>query len=145
VSTSFFSAWRRIHEQWLKNVDEYFAPTRVFQAPLFRDEVYGLERLRALGPAAYKGIDPIETLTTRSPYRFHKRGAGYEVDVLTPFVTPKEVELSKRGDELIISIGNAKRHLLLPARIAACDRVAASISGGRLKVVFGQGSLPQGH
>jgi arsenite/tail-anchored protein-transporting ATPase len=143
VKASFFSTWRSVQEQWVRNVDEYFAPTRVFQAPLFRDEVFGLERLRVLGPAAYKGVDPIDSLTTRAPYRFRKRGKDYEIDVLAPFVTPKDVEVYKSDDELIISIGNAKRHLLLPTRIAACDRVAASICDGRLTVVLGRRNGPR--
>jgi arsenite-transporting ATPase len=137
VKASFFSTWQSVHEQWVRNVDEYFAPTHVFRVPLFRDEVFGLDRLRPLGPAAYKGIDPIASLTTRSPYRFRKRGKDYEIDVLAPFVTPKDVELYKSDDELIISIGNGKRHLLLPARLAECDRIVASIDDGRLKVVLG--------
>jgi len=47
-----------------------------------------------------------------------------------------KVKLTKRGDELFVTIGNFKRELLLPAVLAQRDAGGAVFADGRLRIRF---------
>jgi arsenite/tail-anchored protein-transporting ATPase len=48
----------------------------------------------------------------------------------------EKVKLTKRGDELFITIGNFKREILLPAVLAQRDAAGAVFTGGVLRIRF---------
>ena len=64
-------------------------------------------------------------------------GEDYFLDIKIPFLTKKEVELSKRNEELIVRIGGFKRYVLLPRNIAARDPSGAKIEQGKVVIRFG--------
>ena len=48
-----------------------------------------------------------------------------------------EINLSKKGDELIIKVGVFRRHVLLPKRMAVFEPQKAKIEGKVLIITFG--------
>jgi arsenite-transporting ATPase len=120
LSDTYFSEWLRSQQQILREIDEYFAPAPVKRVPLFTHEVMGRQRLEELAAVLYRDDeDPAAVSSTGSPYTFKKHPDHYEVRMPLPFATKGEVGLFKKGDELVVEIGTLRRHIGLPASMAA--------------------------
>ncbi len=65
-----------------------------------------------------------------------KEKSNYRLKLKLPFVSKKDVELSKMYEELVIRIGGFKRHILLPRQVASLNTVTAKMEGEYLNVVF---------
>jgi len=138
IHDDFFTAWKDTQERWVKSLEEFFAPVSVWRVPLFRDEVLGAERLKALGRTLYGGRDPAKCFFDQAPFRFRKVDGNYHLQLRLPFVSSEDVQLFKKLDELIIRVGNVKRHVSLPQRMARCEPLSARIKDGELTVVLGR-------
>ena len=129
VTDQYFQEWRVSQGRILEEIDRYFAPVPVKRVPLFTHEVLGRERLEELARSLYDGKeDPAAVTRTEAPYAFTKSADGcYEVRLQLPFAAKGEIGLFKKGDELVVEIGTLRRHIGLPASMAA-------LSPGRAKL-----------
>ena len=93
-----------------------------------------MAELSKLSREIYGSLSPEQILYAESPYAFRKVEDNYFLDIKIPFLTKKEVELSKRNEELIVRIGAFKRHVLLPRNIAARQPSGAKVE--RDKVII---------
>jgi arsenite-transporting ATPase len=119
ASGSFFDEWHRSQQRILAESEEYFDPIPVQRVPLLAREVFGQERLAELAALLYANSeDPASATMLRSPYRFAKRNGQYVVELHLPFAKKNDVDLFKKGDELVIQIGTLKRHVGLPTSMA---------------------------
>ena len=135
VEDAFFREWRQSQERFLKEVEDYFAPVPMRCVPLFRHEVLGVERLRALAREMYGAReDPAAVTRTERPYSFRKRDGKYEVRLQAPFAAKGEVGLFKKGEDLVIEVGTVRRHVGLPNAMAGLSPVRARLDGGMLVV-----------
>jgi arsenite-transporting ATPase len=135
VSDAYFAEWRRTQDEILREIEEYFAPVPVKHVPLFTHEVLGMERLEELAEILYpRGDDPAAVTRVERPYTFEKRDGRYEVLISLPFATREEVGLFKKGDELVVEIGTLRRHIGLPASMAALTPVRARLQNNVLTV-----------
>ena len=135
VEDVFFREWRTSQKKFLKEVEAYFAPVPMRCVPLFRHEVLGLERIRALAQEMFsKDEDPAAVTRTERPYSFRKREGRYEVRLHAPFATKGEVNLFKKGHDLIIEVGTVRRHVGLPNSMAGLSPVRAHLDDGTLVV-----------
>lgn len=135
----FLSRWERLHQGYLSTIREYFSPIPVFSIGLFREEVVGKKALEKMGKELYGDKDPAQVFYAERPYEFSKKDGYYQLEVRLPFITKKEVELRRRGEELIIEMGAFRRHVLLPRNIARLPSKGAKIEGKRLIIKFGGG------
>jgi arsenite-transporting ATPase len=135
VEDAFFKEWRRTQEKFLKEVEAYFAPVPMRLVPLFRHEVLGLTRIRELARAMFGDReDPATVTRTERPYSFSKRNGLYEVRLRAPFAAKGEVGLFKKGEELVVEVGNVRRHIGLPNSMAGLSPVRARLEAGTLVV-----------
>ncbi|MBX9603516.1 MAG: TRC40/GET3/ArsA family transport-energizing ATPase [Bryobacteraceae bacterium] len=131
----FFAEARRNQQEVLAEVERYFAPVPARRVPLFETEVLGIERLRRLADVLYgAGEDPAAVTRTEPAYEFGKKDDHYEVRLRLPFAAKSEVGLYKKGDELVVEIGNFRRHVGLPTSMAALAPVRARLED-RLLIV----------
>jgi arsenite-transporting ATPase len=120
VMDTWFSEWHASQDRTVREIEEYFAPVPVKKVPLFSHEVLGKQRLEELARVLYaEGEDPAAVTRTEKPYTFGKHNGLYEIRVLLPFATKGEVELFKKGDELVVQIGSFRRHIGLPRSMAS--------------------------
>ena len=132
---SFFDEWQRSQQRILVESEEYFAPIPVRRVPLLSREVFGQERLKELASVLYPdGEDPAAVTTVHSPYTFAKQNGQYVVQLQLPFASKSDVELFKKGDELVIQIGTLKRHVGLPISMAHLVPSKARLEHGMLTV-----------
>lgn len=135
VSDAFFKDWRRSQRTILKEIEEYFDPVEVTGIPLFNHEVLGRERLEHLAETLYgAGDDPAAVTRVERPYVFEKHDGFYRVRMNLPFATRGDVNLFKKGDELVVEIGNWRRHVGLPASMAALEPGRAHLENKILTV-----------
>jgi arsenite-transporting ATPase len=115
----FFDEWQRSQRRILTESEEYFAPVPVRPVPLLAREAFGQERLTELAALLYPGgEDPTQAAMLHSPYEFAKQNGRYVVQLRLPFAKKSDVDLFKKGDELVIQIGTLKRHVGLPTSMA---------------------------
>ena len=132
----FEGAWSRQRERW-DEVVERFAPIRVLEAPLQRDEVIGVEALTAHGEQIFAGTDPQGVLSKASRIRFTRSGDGHRVHLPLPGASPEALEVAVVENELVVRAGSRRRAIPLPPRFGRLALRSARLSDGTLVVDFG--------
>lgn len=135
VSDAWFNEWHTSQDAMVHEIEEYFAPVPIKKVPLFSHEVLGKQRLEDLARVLYaEGEDPSAVTRTEKPYTFGKQNGLYEIRVLLPFATKGEIELFKKGDELVVQIGTFRRHIGLPRSMTALSPSRARLESKVLTV-----------
>ena len=134
VSDPYFASWRGAQERHLRAIDEAFSPIPILRARLFDREMYGLEALAALAEDVFGDSDPLRMLFKGATHDIVRSDGGYEVVFNLPLAEKNDVDLSKRGAELLVRVGSHRRNVLLPDSMARLSAAGASIEGDRLKV-----------
>jgi len=137
VKDSYFKEWRESQRHYREKAEEYFSPIPIFSVRLFKDEIIGHNRLKALADQIYEGRDPLDRFFTGEPYNLFKENGEYRLVMKLPFIMKDDVELNRLSDELVIRVGSFKRHLLLPRQVAASRYVKARLEGQYLCINFG--------
>jgi arsenite-transporting ATPase len=135
VMDAWFNEWHTPQDTILHEIEEYFAPVPVKKVPLFEHEILGKQRLEDLARVLYaEDEDPSAVTRTEKAYTFGKQNGRYEIRVLLPFATKDEIELFKKGDELVVQIGTFRRHIGLPRSMAALTPSRARLESKVLTV-----------
>ena len=135
VMDSWFEEWHTSQDTILHEIEEYFAPVPVKKVPLFAHEILGKQRLADLARVLYaEGEDPSAVTRTEKAYTFGKQNGLYEIRIVLPFATKGEIELFKKGDELVVQIGTFRRHIGLPRSMAALTPSRARLESKVLTV-----------
>jgi arsenite/tail-anchored protein-transporting ATPase len=136
----YFDAWREAQGRYLPMVQEQFAPVPVRTVPFFEREMVGLDRLRELGQALFADTDPSEFLYRGRPYRVERDAEGYRLLVELPFTSRAEVNLSRKGDELVLQVAAWRRNIVLPRLLLNAPTLGARMEEQVLVVRFGEPS-----
>lgn len=136
VEAKFFEIWKQTQQRYIEEATTYFSGVPIWKVNLFADQIVGEPGLYQLGDALYSDIDPAERFTEKSPYQFRKVDEVYQLEIQLPFLTKEEVDITKHGDELIITIGGFKQHVALPRSLANSKATGAKLSGTKLVVTF---------
>ena len=97
----------------------------------------GLERLAEVAGAVYGERDPAAVLAESQPLRVTKeRDGGYALRLDLPFAERGDLDVLRKGDELLVKVGQYKRNVLLPQALRSLEVVAANLRGGTLVVRF---------
>ncbi len=138
VQDPFFETWKASQAEYRQQAQELFAPLPVFEVPLMRREVVGVEALEALATAIYGESDPVPPLADEQPLRFYVEGKRYMLALRVTGVPGGTVKLERHGDELRVRLGRFRRTLALPQYLAGLDPAWAQVEGEYLKVAFEQ-------
>ena len=136
VTDSYFSDWLKGQQRNFAEAAEFFNPVPIFPVNLFSGEIVGFDDLQELAGQIYADRNPLERFYTEEPYQLIKENNNYHLKLKLPFISKKDVELSKLYEELVIRIGGFKRHILLPRQVASLNSVTAKMEGEYLNVVF---------
>jgi len=137
VDNGYFAKWKETQAHYIEQTYQLFSPTPIFKVPMLADQVVGKKQLSNLAKKIYGRFSPEQVLYADTPYAFRKVQDDYFLDIKIPFLTRKEVELSKRNEELIVRIGGFKRHVLLPRNIAAREPSGAKVERDKVVIKFG--------
>lgn len=109
-----FKNYLTSQKQYIQEIEESFAPIPVLKVVHQGQEVFGQPLLDQIGTSLYDGKNPADVLHVDTPYDIIENPEGYFFKIRLPFVTEKEIELKKFGDELVIDLGNRRKSLFLP-------------------------------
>ena len=137
---NYFKVWGKNQQKYMELAETYFYPLPIFKAPLYDSEILGYEKLRKFGESLYRGEDPTQIFFKQKPYQFARINGRSVVKLHLPFVTKKEIDLRKIGDELIIRIGNFKKNIVLPRAYAVLEPSRARLEEDHLLIEFGGSS-----
>jgi arsenite-transporting ATPase len=136
VRDPWFDRWRATHAEHLDAVRADFSPVPVVESRLAPSDVVGVDALRGVGEELWSGRDPAARLVNRRPVRLSRRGDDVELTVDLPFADRSEVEVSRSGDELLITLGAQRRALALPESLRRREVRSAAVADGALRVCF---------
>ncbi|MFM7535052.1 MAG: ArsA family ATPase [Acidimicrobiales bacterium] len=136
VVDPFFDRWRRREAEQLTVLAEGFAPVPVLRAALGDDEPVGVPALRRFAREVYGRRRPAERLHAADRLRLSVEDGATVLDVDLGFAERGAVELARRGDELVITVGPYRRAVVLPDQLAGRPVLGGTVRDGRLQVRF---------
>ena len=137
IKEAYFDDWRKSQRRYMDLAEEYFSPVPIFPVALLQNEPLGSERLKKVGNDLYGNNDPTTHFYTEQPYEFTQKDGTFIIAIKLPFLAKDEVELTRLPEEIIIRIGNFKKHILLPRHVSTYKDVKAKIDGASLNIIFG--------
>ena len=136
VADPWFERWKELHTEHLRTIEDGFAPLPVLKVELAPTELVGIEALRGFGDRVYGDLDAASRLHEGQPLRITRRGGRTTLALDLPFADRDDLELGRRGDELLVRVGPYRRAITLPDSLRNRTVVDASLKQGRLKVIF---------
>lgn len=130
---------QEIQTRYLADIEREFHPLPILRAAWFDREMVGIDKLQMLAASLFAQSDPGQIFFVGQTQQILEEGNDYVLKLPLPHVELNKVKLTKRGDELFISIGNFKRELLLPAVLAHRNAGGAVFADGILQVRFPPG------
>src|SRR5262249_47319674 len=97
----------------------------------------------AWAKGVWRGDDPTKVFHRGAPQELVKQGEGYLLRLPLPHVEMAKVGMLKKGDELIVEIGNFKRDIALPTVLVPLEATVARMVNGALEVTFAPASDEQ--
>jgi arsenite/tail-anchored protein-transporting ATPase len=144
LTDRYFDAWKRTQADSLQLVRESFHPLPIFEIPFFEQEVTGMEMIRVMANAIYGETarqgetgDPTTHYYVGNPQEVFRQGEQYVLSIALPLVERDQVHLHRSVfDELIVQIGNWRRNISLPNRLAKLEVIEAKYVQDRLNIYF---------
>ncbi|NUP69045.1 MAG: ArsA family ATPase [Nonomuraea sp.] len=128
--------WVAAQSRLLAEAEESFAPLPIHTIPYLPAEPVGRHALAEVGAALYGDSDPFAAHAVAPPLRL----SADELTLALPGADRDDIDLARKGDELIITAGPYRRILALPAALARRKIAGAALRDGFLKVRFSSGS-----
>lgn len=137
VTDPYFKVWKDIQKRYNEMIADSFAPLPLYNAPLFEQEIVGLEMLKRMGDVLYEGEDPIEIKYNTRTQTVRKDGDEYLLSIFMPFTKKQELSLNQKADELIVKVGQVKRNISLPRTLVNLSIKGAKFENETLILRFG--------
>jgi arsenite-transporting ATPase len=138
IKGRYWERWKRAQAEHLQLVEQCFSPLPLLKVALLQQEVIGMKALEEVGGLLYNGNDPTDLLFEGKPMSIDRDNGGYTLTLQLPFIAKGDVSLMRSGDELIVTIGNQRRNILLPQVLLGRELEGAKLDTGRLYVRFGE-------
>jgi arsenite-transporting ATPase len=126
----------RNQEKQRQNIHQTFAPLPIWEVPYYPNEIIGLARLSELGQTIFGTQDPTQIFHHGPVQELKRAGNEYILRLPLPHVEMNKVQMTKKGDEMIIEIGNFKRDITLPAVLANQEATVARFVDKALEIHF---------
>lgn len=132
------AAWAAAQAVQLAEVHASFAPAPVCVSGYALAEPVGAEALAALADELYAGAgdDWLEMGRHAPGMRVERSGQEFVLALPLPLAERRDLDLTRRGDELVVTVGAHRRVLALPSALRRCTVVGASLRDGDLRVRF---------
>ncbi len=129
-------AWAEAQQKQLREVADSFGPLPLLRIAYQAAEPVGLAALAEVGAQAYGDLDPLGLPAIPEPITVERTVDGFVLSIALPFAHREEVGLTRRGDELSLTVGSWRRLLSLPSVLRRCDVTGARLADGQLRVSF---------
>ena len=130
------AGWVAAQEKQLEDVAQSFAPLPVFRAAYHGSEPVGLDALGDFGAATYADADPFTPPTDVPLVDVERDGDEFVLSISLPLADKSSLDLARKSDELVLTVGGHRRLLALPSALRRCDVVGAAFVDDTLRVRF---------
>src|SRR2546428_8846946 len=113
-----------------------FAPLPIWEAPYYSRDILGIQQLGELAQAVFGDLDPTQVFHRGPIQEVIRQGDTYVLRLPLPHVEMDKVLMTKKGDEMIVEIGNFKRDITLPAVLANQEAKLARFVDKALEIHF---------
>ena len=144
VDGRFLQTWAEAQKRYREMVHEAFAPLPILELPLADGEIVGRRRLLDAAGILYADRDPTDRLYTGILQKVERKGKRYVLSIATPFTERGKIDISQKGDDLVVRVGAYKRTLALPRALAGLQASGARLDGDRLLITFGKEAMEDG-
>jgi arsenite-transporting ATPase len=128
--------WVEAQQEILDEVDQSFGESPIWRSLYRAREPIGVAELAAFASALYRDSDPLAPPAEEGPIVIRRTATGAMLTVALPFVAKDEVDLARRGDELVVTVGSFRRMFALPAALSRQSVAGARIENGALNIRF---------
>ncbi|MEM7128787.1 MAG: ArsA family ATPase [Chloroflexota bacterium] len=122
--------------RYLTQIGQDFFPLPLLSSEWSGREMVGVDALSHLAQSVFGDADPGQIFFVGQPQEITEQDDSFVLKLPLPNVELNKVQLTKRGDELFVRIGNFKRELLLPAALAQRAAGGAVLNNGVLHINF---------
>jgi arsenite-transporting ATPase len=136
ISDPYFAKWKKIQATHLDTIRESFAPVPVLTSRLYDEELVGPELLTDLCKEVYEDLDPMAILHTDEPMHVRSDGSKMVLEIHLPHADGR-LDLSRKDDDLIVTVGAYRRSIMLPQSLRRRQVVDAQFEGPCLNITFG--------
>src|SRR6059058_723725 len=123
-------------EKMRRMIHNTFAPLPIWQAPYYSHDILGIKSLGELAKAVFGDLDPTQVFHRGPIQEVVHQGDTYILRLPLPHVEMDKVLMTKKGDEMIVEIGNFKRDITLPAVLANQEAKLARFVDKALEIHF---------
>jgi arsenite-transporting ATPase len=137
VSDPYFDAAKVKQQQNLEFIGEAFGELPLMKAPLFGQEVGGVDSLRKLADLLYGDKSPAQKLFDGKTHRIETDEDGnYTLVVPLPFANKSDLDLYRSRDEITLRVGPYRRNIVLPYALWDLEIADARFEAAALRIRF---------
>ena len=133
---SFMQELYQNQEKLRHQIHQTFAPLPIWEAPYYSHEILGISQLGKLAEVIFGEQDPTQVFYRGQIQEVTRQGDVYILRLPLPHVEMDKVLMTKKGDEMIIEIGNFKRDITLPSVLANQEATVARFVNKALEIHF---------
>jgi len=133
---NYWEGWKEAQAKHLQLIKECFSPLPLLKVPLLQQEVIGIKALEEVGRLLYNEDDPTRLLFEGKPMSINQDNGGYVLTLQLPFTAKGDISLTRSGDELVVTIGNQRRNILLPQVLLGRELKGAKLDTSCLRIRF---------
>jgi len=136
VTDPYFAQAKERQRENIAFIGEAFGELPMLTAPMFGQEVGGLEALHRLGEMLYHDIDPAQKLFSGKTHEIIEQGDGFKLSVPLPFADKKDLDIYRSRDELTLRVGPYRRNIVLPYTLWDLEIADAKFEQSTLNIQF---------
>ena len=140
LGSDWISGWNTAQAAGLRDVRDSFSGIPIVTMPYLAAEPIGPDALSELAAACTDEVrlapDRLARPATEPALEVTASEGGFTLSLRVPLITAADVSLGRRGDDLLIDVGEQHRVVTLPAAVAPLRIAGAGVKGGRLVVSF---------
>src|SRR5437667_2478432 len=133
---SFMQDLYRNQEKFRQQIHQTFAPLPIWEAPYYSHEILGISQLGKLADVIFGDQDPTQVYFRGQLQEITRQGDEYILRLPLPHVEMNKVLMTKKGDEMIVEIGNFKRDITLPSVLSNQEATVARFVNKALEIHF---------
>jgi len=134
--TAWLAGWNEAQRRGLSDVRHSFDPLPIVVTPYVSHEPVGVDALAALAGARTGDLRDVLMTSPAQGMTVKPEDGGYVLTLPLPLATAAEVDLKRRDDELLVSVGDQRRVLSLPSGLRRCVVTGATVRNATLRIRF---------
>ena len=136
VEGTYFGRWRDQQAEQLEAVSAGFSPVPILTSRFFDEEVIGESMHGRLADELFGSGDPAAILHEGLARELTSVGDTTVIRIQAPFTEKSEIDLKQVGDELIVTVGEVVRTIILPSGLAQREPSRAAFEQGTLEITY---------